>query len=132
MKVQEYFNDVFSYAYGIEAWIEKYFKSVNFELEYTFASHLAIVDWFGNKEEVKESYNRIKNSWIDDYKAFTEVVMCVNMLSWANDQLLKHSFDDREEWVDFYSDLYYQARDDFYSKYENNKEACDYFFKCTD
>ena len=132
MKVQEYFNDEFSYAYSIEAWIEKYFKSVNFELEYTFASDLAIVDWFGNKEEVKESYNSIKNSWIDDYKAFTEVVMCVNMLSWANDQLLKHSFDDREEWVDFYSDLYYQARDDFYSKYENNEEACNYFFKCTD
>ena len=132
MKVQEYFNDVFSYAYGIEAWIENYFKSVNFELEYTFASDLAIVDWFGNKEEVKESYNRIKNSWIDDYKAFTQVVMCVNMLSWANDQLIKHCFDDREEWVDFYSDLYYQARDDFYSKYENNEEACNYFFKCTD
>lgn len=132
MKVQEYFNDVFSYAYGIEEWIKKHFKSVNYKIEYTFASDLAIVDWYGKKEEVNESYNRIKKSWIDDYKAFTEFVMCINMLSWANEQLIKQGFDDREEWVEFYSELYYQARDDFYEKYEDNEEACDYFFRTTD
>ena len=132
MKVQEYFNDVFNYAYGVEEWIKKYFKSVNYEIEYTFASDLALVDWYGKQEDVKETYQRIKNNWIDDYKAFTEAVMCINMLSWANDQLIKQGFDDREEWVEFYSELYYQARDDFYNKYENNEESCDYFFKTTD
>lgn len=34
--------------------------------------------------------------------------------------------------VEFYSELYYQAIDDFYNKYEDNEAACDYFFKCTD
>ena len=131
MKVQEYFNNVFAYAYGVEKWIKDYFKSVGFEPKYTFASDLAIADWLG-KDAVKDTYQRIKEDWIEDYRAFTEAVMEINMLSWANDQLINQGFEGREEWVTFYSDLYYQARNDFYEKYEGNEEACDYFFRTTD
>lgn len=132
MKVQDYFKSVKSYAFGVEDWVRKYFKEVGFEPKYTFVSDLAMVDWSGDAKKVKEVYLNIKKEWLSNYKAFTEVVMSVNMLSWANDKLLEQGFDDREEWIRFYSELYYQAVEDFYGKYTGNEEACDYFFKCTD
>ena len=132
MVIQDYFDNVFSYAFGVEKWIKDYFNEVGFNSEYTFASDLAMVDWYEDKDEVKKTYNTIKNNWITSYKAFTEVVMCINLLSWANDKLKQQGFDDRDKWVDFYSELYYKARDDFYEKWGDNDEACSYFFTCTD
>ena len=128
MKVQQKFQNVFSYAYGVEEWVN---KSLPNPLEYTFVSDFAIADWF-SEEDVLDTYRRVKEQWLDDYMAFTEVVVAVNMLSWANDALIRQGFDDRERFVKLYSDLYYTARKDFYDKYEGNEEACNHFFEMTD
>ena len=129
MKVQQGFQNVFSYAAGVEKWVNDSLPLG--PLKYTFASDFAIADWFG-KNEVEDTYKRVKESWLNDYKAFTEVVIALNMLSWANDALRKQGFEGREDFITLYSTLYFQARDDFYEKYGNNREACDYFFEMTD
>lgn len=129
MRLQEHFTTVFSYAAGIEQWVNDQLPQG--PLKYTFANDLAIADWYG-KDEVKETYERFKKEWLNDYKAFTEVVIAVNMLSWAHNALKNQGISGRDEFISLYSDLYYKAREDFYAKYDGNQEACDYFFQMTD
>lgn len=129
MRVQEKFKNVFTYAYGVENWVNKQlFKG---PLQYTFVSDFAIADWMG-EEEVNDTYRRVREGWLNDYVAFTEVVIALNMLSWANHALKEQGFDGRDKFIALYSDLYYKAREDFYGKYEGNDEATDYFFEMTD
>jgi hypothetical protein len=131
MKVNEFFKNVFSYANGIEQWCKNFLMQTSgTKLTYTFTHDFAIADWYGEKS-VRESYNRIKKSWISDYKAFTEVAMSLNVLSWANDQLAKQGIEGREKYIELYSELWFKAKDDFYKKYGKNEEACDYFFNMT-
>ena len=129
MRVQEKFANVFSYAAGLEKWVNDCLPLG--PLKYTFVSDFAIADWMG-KDDVEETYKRVKAGWLNDYKAFTEVVIALNMLSWANDALRKQGLDGRDEFVALYSDMYYKAKDDFYDKWRDNQEACDYFFDMTD
>lgn len=129
MKVQQGFTNVFSYAAGLEKWVNDNLPLG--PLKYTFVSDFAIADWFG-KKDVEDTYKRVKKEWLSDYKAFTEVVIALNMLSWANAALERQGYDGREEYGKLYADLYYRARDDFYDKYEGNTEATDYFFNMTD
>lgn len=129
MTVQQGFQNVFSYAAGVEKWVNDSLPLG--PLKFTFASDFAIADWYG-EEDVEDTYKRVKESWLCDYKAFTEVVIALNMLSWANDALRKQGFDGREKFISLYANLYYRARDDFYERYTGNDEATDYFFEMTD
>lgn len=132
MKLKDSFKNQFTYAAGIEKWCEDFYYNVSGnKLQYTFCSDFAIADWRG-EDAVRETFKRVIKSWGDDYKAFTEIVLAINMLSWANDQLIKQGITDREKWCDFYSELYYEAKDEFYEKYGESEEACDWFFKYTD
>ena len=125
-------KNVFTYAAGIEKWCKDFYKEMgDKELEYTFPADFAIADWYG-EDEVKKSYNNIKKSWLSDYKAFTEVAVSLNLLSWANNQLTTQGIEGRDKFIDLYCEMYYQAREDFYNKYGGDDEACDYFFEMTD
>lgn len=132
MVIKEFFSNAITYAQGIEKWVRDYFDSVGYECEYTFVSDLAMAEWVGGVEGVNKTYNKLKNEWGGYYKAFTELVMSINLLSWANEQLERQGFTDRGEWIEFYSKLYYKSRNEFYEKYEGNEEATDYFFNTTD
>lgn len=126
------FKNQFTYAAGIEKWCKDFYDSASGnELQYTFCADFAIADWIG-EDAVKETFKRVIKSWGNDYKAFTEIVLSINLLSWANDQLVKQGMTDREKWVEFYADLYYDAKDEFYAKYDNDDEATEYFFNMTD
>ncbi len=126
------FKNQFTYAAGIEQWCKNFYKVVSDNnLEYTFCSDFAIADWM-SEDAVRETFKRVIKTWGDDYKAFTEIVLSINLLSWANDQLIKQGMTDREKWVDLYSELYYDAKEKFYAKYEGNNEATNYFFNMTD
>lgn len=132
MRVQQHFKNVNSYACGVEKWVKDFYKEVSGRtLTYTFPMDFAIADWY-DKASVIESYKRIKKTWIKDYKAFTEVVISLSYLSYANDQLRKQGFEDREKYIKLYAQLFEEARDDFYKFYEGNEEANDYFFEWTD
>lgn len=131
MTVGEYFGSGYSYVVSAENWVRNYFKSVGYKMEYTFVQDLVIAEWF-NLDNVRKTYEQVKKEYLDDYKAFTEVVMSINMLIWFNDALKKEGVDDRDDAEQLYNDLYFEARDAFYLRWGNNDEACDYFFKCTD
>ena len=129
MTVQQGFTNVFSYAAGMEDWVNNQLPQG--PLKFTFVADFAIADWYGT-DDVLDTYKRVKETWLNDYKAFTEVVIALNMLSWAHAMLQRQGYDGRDAFISLYSDLYYQARDDFYSKWEGNEEACDHFFNMTD
>lgn len=132
MRVQQHFKNVNSYACGVEKWVKDFYKEVSGRtLTYTFPMDFAIADWY-DKASVIESYKRIKKAWIKDYKAFTEVVISLSYLSYANDQLRKQGFEDREKYIKLYAQLFEEARDEFYKFYEGNEKANDYFFEWTD
>lgn len=126
------FRNQFTYSAGIEDWCKKYYYNASGKkLEYTFSGDFALADWRGEKA-VRETYNRVIKSWGSDYKAFTEIALALNLLSWANDQLQKQGISGREAYIELYSDLYYDAKDAFYEKYADNDEAKKYFFEMTD
>ena len=126
------FKNPFTYAAGIENWCKDfYYNASGNKLNYTFCADFAIADWIG-EDAVRETFKRVIESWGDDYKAFTEIALDINLLSWANYQLIQQGITDREKWVEFYSELYYDARDEFYTRYDGNDEATDYFFEMAD
>ena len=130
MKLNEGFKNVFTYAAGMRAWVDKALPLG--PLEYSFVSDFAIADWVSGEKGVKETYERVKKEWLKNYKAFTEVVLAVNQLAWAHDRLEKQGFEGRQPFVELYSSLYHQAVNDFYTEYEGDSEKCRYFFEMTD
>ena len=130
MKLQDYFISVEGYINAVDKYIRRYFSANNYSMLTDAARQLCYAE-FENKD-VRKKYVELESKYIKDYKLFTDFVVQVNMLSWASDMLLKNGFDDRCEWVDLYSDLYYQAKDLFYDTWGNDDIACDYFFDMTD
>ena len=132
MKVQSYFIDPLSYGASMEASCNKMLEDVGGKpMEFTFAADFAIADWYG-AEDVKETYKRVIKEWNADYKALTEVVMALNLLSWVNVSLQQAGFEDRDDFIKLYSRLYYDATNEFYKEYGEDAEKCDYFFRMTD
>lgn len=129
MKLNEGFKNVFSYAAGMEKWVK---NNLDTEMEYTFAKDFAIADWVSGINGVKETYERVKKEWLGNYKAFTEVALSLNLLAWAHNQLEEQGFEGRNPFIKLYSELWHQAKYDYYEKYANDKEKQDYFFYMTD
>ena len=129
-ELRQGFKNVFTYSAGMQTWVNKNLSGE--PLQYTFVGDFAIADWVGGKAGVMDTYNRVKNEWLSNYKAFTEAVIAINMLSWAHYQLKKQGFNGRDPFIELYSDLYHQAISDYYGKYEGDEEKCRYFFEMTD
>lgn len=130
MKLIDHFKNVFTYAYGVEAWAKKCLDT--FPWNYTFVADFAIADFMSGTKGVNETYRRVMKSWERNYKALTEIVVSLNMLSWAHDALRKQGIDNREPFIELYSELYYKAKDRFYKLYGKDTEKCNYFFELTD
>lgn len=130
-KVQEYavnhkIGNVFHYAAAEEKCVfECQAAETGYKRISTFFSDLSIAEWMGIAS-VKDTYNNVVKSWLNDYKMFTEFVICLNWKSW---EWAGRGYDELGQ---LYSDLYYQARDKFYEHYDGNQTACDYFFQMTD
>ena len=90
MRLQEKFQDVFTYSAEVEQWVNSQLPLG--PLKFTFAADFAIADWHG-VEDVNDTYKRVKEAWLGGYKAFTEVVIALNMLSWAHFALKKEGVD---------------------------------------
>lgn len=128
-QLREGFQNAMTYAAGMEEWVKKNYPS---EMKYTFTADFARIDWLMGIKGVLETYELVKQGWLDNYKAFTEAVVSINMMSWAHYQLKRQGFAGRDTFIKLYSELYHQASNDFYEKYKGNEEATDYFFRMTD
>jgi hypothetical protein len=133
MKYQERFKNVFHYANCIGEIIKNTYKELSgHTLKYTFASDLATADWVSGEKGIKETYSHVKKYWLGDYKAWTEFTIALNYLGWFNDDLANAGYEGRNQLAMVYINLYNKATDEFYKKYEKNKEACEHFFRMTD
>lgn len=90
----------------------------------TFYEDLSIADNFG-LSAIQETFDNVVKNWLSDYKYFTEFILALNWKCWR-------WFEVKNDYSELYSRLYYQARDIFCDKYENNKEVMRYYFDITD
>lgn len=128
-QLREGFKNANTYAAGMEIWVKNNYPS---EMKYTFSADFARMDWLMGIKGVLDTYELIKKGWLDNYKAFTEAVVSINMLAWAHYQLKQQGYDGRDTFIELYTDLYHQATNDFYEYYKDNEEARCYFFQMTD
>ena len=81
----------------------KYFPNGK-EPEYTFFTDFDIASHFNGG--IEDTYKRVIKEWGNNYKAMTEVSICLNLLCWdfyeKNNSISK-----------IFSDLYYKSRDYF-------------------
>ena len=130
-KVQEYavkhgVKNVLSYGAVEEKSIfERQASEVGYNRISTFYSDLSIAEWFG-LNNVRDTYKNVVKSWLNNYKMFTEFVLCLNWKSW---EWNARGYD---ELCQLYVELYEQAQDLFYEHYKGNKEAQHYYFEVTD
>lgn len=129
-ELKEGFKNANTYAAGMEKWVKNNLPGE--PMKYTFVSDFARMDFLLGKKGVMDTYNLVKEGWLNNYKAFTEVAIAINMLAWAHYQLKEQGYDGRDPFIELYSDLFHQAIHDFYEKYEGDEDKCDYFFMMTD
>ena len=73
--------NVFEYASNEERLFGANLERTGYKRLTIFYSDLSIAEWYG-KDSIKETYETVRKEWIDDYKYFTEFVMCLNWKSW--------------------------------------------------
>ena len=75
-------TNVFQYGHAEEKCIfEKQASELGYERKTTFFSDLSQAEWLG-LENVKDTFNNIVKSWLNNYEYFTEFVLCLNWKSW--------------------------------------------------
>ena len=133
-KVQEFavnhgIGNVFHYGAAEEKCIfERQAAETGYKRISTFFSDLSIAEWMGIAS-VKDTYNNVVKSWLNDYKMFTEFVICLNWKSWEWSLDAGRGY---EELSKLYVELYEDAQNKFYEHYADNSEAKDYYFQVTD
>lgn len=106
-KVQEFavnhgVKNVFHYGACEEHIFERVMGETRYTRKTTFFSDLSIAEWYG-LESVKDTYNNVVKSWLNNVEYFTEFVMSVNHKAW------EWSSRGYIELSQLYSDLYYKA-----------------------
>ena len=97
MRLNQGFKNVLSYSAGMNQWVRNNYPT---ELDYSFASDFAIADWISGKKGVLETYDRVKKEWLNNYKAFTQAAVAINMLSWAHYQLKRQGYEGRDIFIE--------------------------------
>lgn len=77
----------------------------------TFVQDLRIADMFG-QQAIKETFDNVVESWLDDVEYFTEFVVALNQLCWF------HYENGRHDIGMLYSELFYKARNLGYDTYK--------------
>ena len=110
--------------------VENHFKAKleavsPYELFTTFYSDLSVAEYFGEKG-IRETFNNVCESWLNDYKYFTEFVLCLNWKIWAWHDL------GCDKVAKVYDELWKKADAMLWEKYEGNEEATGYAFRVLD
>lgn len=119
--------NIFAIAMGYELGFENYSKEMSgYERKTTFVSDLVLAELVSGVKGVKDTYKRVTKSWLSDLTYYTEFVMALNWLCWARYN------EGKTEISKLYSDLFYEAKDALYNKFEGDKEAISYIFNTLD
>lgn len=108
-------NDVLIHAMNEEHIFEGMLAEIGgYTRKYTFFSDLAIAECYGI-DAIKDTYNRIMKEWIGNRDAICEALISINYKSWRFAEE-----PDKQDLVEFYSELYYKALDEVVKYYEEN------------
>lgn len=108
-------NDVLIHAMNEERIFEGMLAEIGgYTRKYTFFSDLAIAECYGI-DAIKDTYNRIMKEWIGNRDAICEALISINYKSWRFAEE-----PDKQDLVEFYSELYYKALDEVVKYYEEN------------
>ena len=116
--------NIFQYAAAEEAKFEAMASESGYERITTFFSDLSIAEVYGINA-IRETYENVSNSWIGDYKFFTEFIMSLNWKIWE-----WYDRDDRVARV--YDDLWRKAEALFLHRYEDDEKVMTYYYEVTD
>ena len=130
-------KDIFTYAMSEEHMFElALMQNSGYERKTTFYADLSIAEYFG-VDSVKDTFDRVMESWIDDIKYITEFALCVNWKSWemydryekCGDSTYKGHY---KKLGILYSEMYYDVRDKVLDHFKGNEDALHYYFETTD
>lgn len=134
--------NVFQYAFTTEEnWKANLEDMTSFRPQYTFYSDFGIAEFYevfgGEEGAVKDTYERVVESWGGNIESITEVAMVLNHKSWSFAQGVDSSYlKCGETWKvkfsELYTELYYKCVDFIYARYGKNSEAMSYFYEVTD
>lgn len=89
----------------------------------TFYADLTIADFYG-PQAVRDTYKRVNESWRDNYKYYTEFVLCLNHKIW------EHYDAGNEELARVYDEIWREADEWAGENYKG--EAAEWYFNVTD
>ena len=107
--------------------MNNFFNELGYEPITTFWQDFSIADRFigVEKDPVGATYKRALAYAKTDYKVFTELVLVLNHKIWAwyqvNDVLAIE-----------YDTLWKMAENEFFKLFEDNEDACAYYYRVTD
>jgi hypothetical protein len=113
----------------------------NYERKYTFYSDFGIAEFCevykADAGAVKDTYNRVEESWGSSIEAITEVVMVLNHKIWSfydnvDSSYLGCSEEWRQHFMEVYQELYERCVAFIEKTFANDSEALSYYYEVTD
>ena len=98
---------------------EDYQPLTTFQMDFTIADHFGI-------KAIKDTYKSALLYAKTNYKYFTELVVVLNHKIW------QHWEQHHDAYAKLYDTLWKEAREEFYNDFEDNDQACRYYFEITD
>jgi hypothetical protein len=130
--LRQSFTNVFSYAAGVQKWVTDLFALGDKEIEWTFAHDFAIGEWVSGRYGVTDTMARVRKEHAGNWKAWAQAVAQLSVMSNVHYQLKEQGITGRDEWVEFYHDLFSKERALFYEAFADNDEAKEYLFDLYD
>jgi len=121
--------NVFQYAATEERNFEVMASQSGYTRISTFYSDLSIAEfcqlYMRDRGAVNNTFKSVCENWIDDYKMFTEFVICLNWKIWK-------WYEKNPTLGKLYNTLWERAQKMYYNKYKDNETAMSYYYKVTD
>lgn len=130
--LRETFSNVFGYAAGVQKWITGLFAQGGHEIKWTFAHDFAIGEWTSGRKGVTDTMAQVRKEHATNWKAWAQAVAQLSAMGDLHYQLQRQDVSGRDEWIEFYQDLFVKERDRFYDTFADNEDAKDYLFNLYD
>ena len=134
--------NVFQYAAITEAnWERNLADMSGYQRKYTFYADFGIAEYCevykADKNAVKDTFKRVKESWGKSIEAMTEVVMVLNHKIWSfydnvDSSYLGCSEEWRQHFMEGYQELYEKCVAFIEKNFANDSNALSYYYEVTD
>lgn len=116
-------RNILQYAYAEQEGFSKAIREMcGYETFTTFWADLTIAEVYG-EEAVRETFERVTRDWGQNYKYYTEFVLCLNHKIWRY-------YEKNETLARVYDTLWRKGDD--YARDNYSGEAMDYYWQVTD